>query len=66
MTKKILEGGGYHVDVCAWGADLPDDQDILSLVDMCSAAPVLSDERPETLSKFLDYNGDAAASTVLW
>jgi NADPH:quinone reductase-like Zn-dependent oxidoreductase/acyl carrier protein len=66
ITKRTLEEAGCQIDVCVWGADLPSDQDVISLVDINSTSPMLSDENPETLATFLGYLGDAATSTVLW
>jgi hypothetical protein len=66
ITKRTLEDAGYQINVCVWGAELPSDEDVVSLVDINSISPILSDENPETLTTFLDYIGDAATSTVLW
>ena len=66
ITKRALEDAGYRIDVCVWGTDLPNDQDVVSFVDINSTSPMLSDENPETLATFLGYMVDAATSTVLW
>jgi NADPH:quinone reductase-like Zn-dependent oxidoreductase/acyl carrier protein/NAD(P)-dependent dehydrogenase (short-subunit alcohol dehydrogenase family) len=66
ITKRKLEEAGYQIDGCTWGSELPSDQDVISLIDIDSTSPILSDENPETLAAFLDYIGDAATSTFLW
>lgn len=65
-TKTMLEDGGFQIDICAWGDDLPNDQDVVSLVDLNASSPMLADQSPSALPTFLEYVADAASSVMLW
>ncbi|EME41518.1 polyketide synthase-like protein [Dothistroma septosporum NZE10] len=66
LTKEVLETAGYEIDVCAWGANLPIEQDVISLVDVSSASPILSEDHAHSLEVFLGYVEYAVTSAVLW
>ena len=65
--KSALEAVGYTLDEYIWGAKLPDDQDIVSLMDVDdSAPPLLADVDAENLARFTDFVGDVSGQAVLW
>ncbi|KAK3936080.1 hypothetical protein QBC46DRAFT_420398 [Diplogelasinospora grovesii] len=66
--KSTLEAEGYTLDEYVWGAKLPDDQDIVSLMDVDpERAPLLADIDAQDLTSFVDTLGDVVpGQAVLW
>ncbi|KAH8660627.1 putative polyketide synthase [Xylariales sp. PMI_506] len=66
-TKASLEAAGYCVQEYVWGVKLPEDQDIISLIDVdTDGDPLLADVDAQNLSAFIDVIGDVSGQAVLW
>ncbi|THC91810.1 hypothetical protein EYZ11_008725 [Aspergillus tanneri] len=66
-VKSVLEAAGYTLDEFIWGSKLPDNQDIISLMDVDDErAPLLADIGSEDLANFIDIVEDVSGQVVLW
>jgi NADPH:quinone reductase-like Zn-dependent oxidoreductase len=66
--KSTLEAEGYNLDEYIWGEKLPDEQDIVSLMDVDpERAPLLADIDAQDLTSFIDTLGDVVpGQAVIW
>ncbi|KAK4185845.1 hypothetical protein QBC35DRAFT_502794 [Podospora australis] len=66
-VKDALESKGYVVEEHVFGSQLPEDQDIVSILDVDDECrPVLADVNAENLTRFIDLVGDVAGRALLW
>ena len=68
QVKLTLEREGFEVDECIWGQTIsPQEQDVLSLVDVASqGAPLLADINAEDLAAFQRLIEDNADNAIVW
>ncbi|KAK5657863.1 hypothetical protein OQA88_2411 [Cercophora sp. LCS_1] len=67
VVKGVLQTKGYIVDERIFGSKLPEDHDIVSLLDVDDERlPVLANVSAENLSSFIDLVGDVAGRALLW
>jgi NADPH:quinone reductase-like Zn-dependent oxidoreductase len=67
-VKSTLEAAGYTIDEYVWGSKLPEDQDIVSLMDVDpESGPLLADINAQDLTTFIDTLGEVApGQALLW
>ncbi|KAM0343561.1 hypothetical protein ACHAPU_008456 [Fusarium lateritium] len=65
--KKAFEQDGYVLDEYVWGDKLPEEQAIVSLVDVdASSPPLLANINADDLAGFIDMVGEVSGQPVLW
>jgi len=66
-VKRSLESNGYSIDEYVWGSRLPEEQAIVSLMDVDSSlAPLLANVDADNLASFIDMIGDVSGQPVIW
>ena len=66
-VKEALQAKGYLVEEHVFGSRLPEDQDVISLLDVDDECPpVLANVSPEDLATFIDLVGDMSGRALLW
>ncbi|KAI0377764.1 putative polyketide synthase [Hypomontagnella monticulosa] len=62
--ERRLSSDGYKVDLVAWGENLPENQDVIFLLDL--EAPFFDNITKENLAAFLQVIKDRSTSNFLW
>lgn len=66
-TKRTLEDAGVTTEHCVRGQSLPDNQDIVSFLDIDAGCdPILANINERDLASFIDMCTKAVESTILW
>ncbi|KAL4874704.1 hypothetical protein BJY04DRAFT_233401 [Aspergillus karnatakaensis] len=66
-VKAALEGKGYIVDEYLWGSQLPEEQIIISLMDVDGrAGPLLVDINSEDLTNFINMAEEVSGNALVW
>ncbi|ROW06904.1 hypothetical protein VMCG_04176 [Cytospora schulzeri] len=64
-VEEILHAKGFEVEHCQWGQQLPEDQDVISFLDL-SNKPLLQDLSEGDLTRFLDIVDSLQQANLLW
>ncbi|KAF7531991.1 hypothetical protein G7054_g8366 [Neopestalotiopsis clavispora] len=66
-VKEALQSKGYVVDEHVFGSKLPENQDVVSLLDVDDESPpVLANVNSDDLTSFIDLVGDVSGQALLW